>query len=350
MRRSRTSSLAWPLAWPLAWSLAVGLPGCDAEVPSPEDENEDAEAEHLVSHEGEDCWEEPPQDCVDEDGAQGVELCTAQSWSRCFIEPCRAEGDTRVCSTTKESRLIERCVEVVDYGLIWGACAEDTCPPGEEYACELGPEGGELPSYRCKMDELGVTSVNPEDCQVDTATTPLVLAFDGEEPTFRRPSAAADFDVNGRDLCVAPDWPTAATPWLARDLDRSGSIEGGHELFGNGTRLRSGAYARHGFEALAELDSDGDGLISDSDEAWPDLLLWADVDGDRRADGWELLPLASYGVDSLSLDLHVDPRCDERGNCSRERSLVTRAGRLGSGASALARPAAELVDVYLACP
>ncbi len=250
--------------------------------------------------------------------------------------------------------MVERCVRSPDYGLVWGVCADDVCTPGEAYTCEREPEDENLDPpkfYYCLVDELGVASADSDVCFVDEVTTPLLLAFDDHEPAFRLPLGGAEFDVDGRGRCTTPDWPTASTPWLARDLDRSGSIDGGHELFGNGTLLASGRYAEHGFAALAELDEDGDGLITAADPAWPELLLWADVDGDRRTDAWELLPLAAVGVDSLSLEFQVDPRCDPRGNCWREQASFTRAQSAGAQTMSGQHrpPAGRVLDVYLAC-
>ena len=111
-------------------------------------------------------------------------------------------------------------------------------------------------------------------------------------------------------------------------------------LGGDGTRLAAGGLADHGFAALAELDSDGDGAITPADAAWSELVVWADADADRRTSGWELLPLAAYGIDALAIDFRVDVDCDARGNCSRERAPFS------AGAGGLA---GELVDVHLVC-
>lgn len=106
--------------------------------------------------------------------------------------------------------------------------------------------------------------------------------------------------------------------------------------------LPSGDHARHGFEALAQLDSNLDGAITPADLAWPELLLWSDHNSDRRSTHWELLPLPAHGVTSLSLDYHLAPVCDSRGNCTRERASFT----LDHSTS---RARADILDVYLRC-
>ena len=88
--------------------------------------------------------------------------------------------------------------------------------------------------------------------------TPLVLNFAADQPIEMLASDAA-FDIAGVGVCLDSDWPSAATPWLAVDLDRNGFIDAGHELFGSGTQLASGGRAAHGFVALAPFDDDHDG-------------------------------------------------------------------------------------------
>ncbi len=150
-----------------------------------------------------------------------------------------------------------------------------------------------------------------------------------------RPGDAA-FDWNGPGTCEGTDWPTAATPWLVMDRDGDGRISSGAEMFGTGTRLPHGL-ASNGFEALAALDDDGDGAITQADAAWPALMLWSDTDGDRVSRAEELSPLAAHGVDTLELDYAPGFHCDEVGNCLGERASV---GGIAGGA---------LVDVYLRC-
>jgi hypothetical protein len=297
----------------------------------------------CVSQEGEPCAPPRASQPCSEDDQPGVQICVPAAaddgesvWSLCMVEECEEQGATRECRADGVPA-VERCVQVPgDTSLYWGSCAVEVCVAGE-VDCEI-------PRKVCVADVTGVTAwQDPTIDLFDECDTPLVLMFGAHEPEFRpAPMSAAAFDISGVGRCTANDWPTAATPWLVRDLDRSGDIEGGHELFGSGTLLTSGRKASHGFEALAELDDDGDRRISPADTAWSELLVWADEDGDRVATFWELVPLVTYGVDELALEFQVESVCDERGNCGRERASFA---HRRDGAAA----AGQLVDVHLVC-
>ncbi len=168
-------------------------------------------------------------------------------------------------------------------------------------------------------------------------TTPLVLQF-GAGPVRYGTSPGAFAFTPGRP--VETDWPTAATPWLVRDVDGDGRITSGREFFGGDTLLRGGRPARHGFEALAVLDENGDGLVDERDPGFAALRTWRDQNGDRVAQPRELRTLAQEGVTSLSLDFEATPRCDARRNCERERAAFTFVDATGTHVGAL-------VDVYL---
>jgi hypothetical protein len=169
--------------------------------------------------------------------------------------------------------------------------------------------------------------------------TPLVLVFDAA-PVELVPDATHAFTLSHRGSMIT-DWPTARTPWLALDRDRSGSIDDGSELFGSMTSLPDGRLATNGFEALRALDTDGDGQITASDRAFADLVLWADGDGDRQTAAGELTALDRAGIVSIDLRYVSAPRCDARGNCEVERAPFQyrdAAGALRTG---------EIVDVHL---
>jgi hypothetical protein len=106
--------------------------------------------------------------------------------------------------------------------------------------------------------------------------------------------------------------------------------------------LASGRSARHGFEALAELDTNHDGAVDAKDPGFASLRLWVDANGDRRTDPGELVRLSERGVTSLSVRFATERRCDARGNCEQERAGFTftnAAGQVQRG---------EVIDVYLA--
>ncbi len=318
----------------LAASLTLGT-GCDGQDPiddgisngetagETEDETEDetegeTEGETAGETEGETAGETEDETAGETEGEtvgeteQEPESCDAQDESR------ECEGGTQFCD--HES---------------WGEClTELACQPGDLKTCGFDDDLADL-NMRCLLQD-GVPMWNEEDCN-----TPLVLSFDARPVETR--AASASFDISGLGACLSTDWPEARTPWLAIDLDKNGFIDGGHELFGSGSVLESGRHAQNGFVALATLDSDHDGAITPADTRYGELLLWADEDGDKRSQPYELTPLSDSGVDSISLGAQVRELCDARGNCGRERAVF----QFTDGAGA--RSSGEIVDIYLAC-
>jgi len=242
--------------------------------------------------------------------------------------------EPKQCRTAAGEPGLSHCVLVEDEQ-VWSACLGEfaaECLPGD--SMDMGCFG----SY-CTFD--GEVFHNYDWAVEGECATPLVLSFDGAPVQFSAGEAAPVFDFAAATGTCATDWPTA--PWLALDRDGDGSIDSGRELFGSGTRLASGLRATHGFEALAELDADGDGTISAADPRFSELVLWSDHDGDRAGTPGEQASLHSVGLVAIHLDFHRRGACDERGNCGRERAAFE--FRSGSGELRVG----EVVDVYLAC-
>jgi hypothetical protein len=210
-------------------------------------------------------------------------------------QPVCTLGETRSCDAGGGAPGSESCVLDGAGSTIWGNCTCDSCDDAGTYG--TGSGGGTTPG---------------------SSSTPLVLSFTNARVELTADSAHT-FPL-WTSLSAQTDWPTAATPWLALDRDGNGSIDDGGELFGSAVALAGGGYAENGFEALRDLDSNGDGRISPSDETWPRLLVWSDRDGDRRSSASELASLASLHVVSIDLGYRIDPVCDARGNCEVEHA------------------------------
>lgn len=255
---------------------------------------------------------------------------------------CDAHGASRPCDYEGDDG-VQYC-DMIGDELEWGECVGPwACVPGEEQSCGFGDDfGGNLSDY-CVLDDgvpaWGCDSGDFESC---ACNTPLVLKFDAA-PVQMQASPAATFDIDDLGACVTTDWPTTATPWLALDVDKDGTIDSGRELFGSGTRIEGNRRARNGFMALSALDSDNNGRIDASDERFGELVLWSDHDGDKRGTFAEMESLTVRSVLSIELDYAVRPSCDERGNCGVERSAFTYVDATGGVAKG------EVVDVHLAC-
>ncbi len=145
--------------------------------------------------------------------------------------------------------------------------------------------------------------------------SPIILALDEGRYALTSVSDGVQFDIrnDGRPVQIA--WTSSVSNvLLAMDRDRNGSIDDGAELFGNHTPLLSGSTASHGFEALAELDDNVDGVIDALDPAWANLLLWADMDHDGVSAPRELQPITASDVTAIGTTPVLVGRKDRFGN------------------------------------
>ncbi|GHF70019.1 calcium-binding protein [Seohaeicola zhoushanensis] len=126
--------------------------------------------------------------------------------------------------------------------------------------------------------------------------SPLVLDLDGdgvELTTFSAATTTTFFDIDGDGFAEQTAWVSSDDGFLVRDVNENGSIDDVTELFGSPTV--------DGFAKLALLDSNGDLIINQYDDAWDELLIWQDVNGDATSQAEELVTLAS--LDIVSIDL-----------------------------------------------
>ncbi|MEM6995986.1 MAG: calcium-binding protein [Myxococcota bacterium] len=318
----------------------VAVTGCDEES-TPDDMNEEAAGSETGAAMG----AETGSDGAGSDGAGSETAAQDEPAPEDLAgEPCPGQHrEARNCAA--EATATQFCTlnvggEAVGDSpeYIWGEClAEVECTPNVDGAfcdddqdaiCELFADG-----------EPGWVDCAAGD---EEGSTPLVLAFSDAAIAFEPMPAAAGFDIDGDGRCLSHDWPAAETPWLAADLDGNGTIDGGAELFGSGTRLDGGIKASDGFQALAAFDSDGDGVVTEADDRWAELQLWSDWDRDKRTDDGELEPLSAYGVSALPLSYERARRCDGRRNCGIERASFEFSAH---GSPRVGR----VVDVHLPC-
>jgi Ca2+-binding RTX toxin-like protein len=126
--------------------------------------------------------------------------------------------------------------------------------------------------------------------------SPLVvdLDSDGVELTaFNAATTETFFDVDGDGFAEQTAWVDADDGLLARDINENGKIDDVTELFGSPNI--------DGFALLALLDTNGDLAISSFDDAWDELVVWQDADGDAETDEGELLTLTSLNIVSIDL-------------------------------------------------
>jgi hypothetical protein len=136
--------------------------------------------------------------------------------------------------------------------------------------------------------------------------SPIILDFTnvGRPLLSSLEESKVRFDLDGDGVKERTGWIGGfdGVGLLAMDLDGNGAIDGGRELFGEGTRLaHSGKKARDGYAALAQYDSNRDGMIDSKDAAYSKLLVWFDRNKDGQSSAGELVSLASTGVTKVAL-------------------------------------------------
>jgi hypothetical protein len=133
----------------------------------------------------------------------------------------------------------------------------------------------------------------------NSAADPIVLDLGASGISFSSLNNGISFDINGDGIRDQVAWTTSNDGILAYDVNGSGTIENGTELF---TPNFAGGNFASGLAALASLDSNGDGVINSADANFSHLLVWQDNNHNGIADAGELSSLADHGIVAISLD------------------------------------------------
>lgn len=153
-------------------------------------------------------------------------------------------------------------------------------------------------------------------------TTPLVIDLDAdgiELTEFDAETTATFFDIDNDGFAEQTAWIAANQDgFLARDINQDGVINNAGELFGSATV--------DGFAILSALDSNNDLVIDQYDDAWDELVIWKDIDGDAYTDDGELLTLASQDIINISLTNITASTSVIEGNPISHTSTVTKVG------------------------
>lgn len=127
--------------------------------------------------------------------------------------------------------------------------------------------------------------------------------------------STAYFDLDNDGFRERVAWSLANDGFLVRDRNGNGLIDNGTELFGTANVDSSGnRTGSDGFVELRQLDSNGDGIISELDTDFATLQVWIDANGDGLTDEGELKSLEELGLVSISLSTRqsndLDCGCD----------------------------------------
>ena len=139
---------------------------------------------------------------------------------------------------------------------------------------------------------------------------PIVLDLDGDGVELTSIANGVAFDHDGDGMAEQSGWVGPNDGLLAVDLDDSGAIDDGTEIF---SEVFNGGSHANSLEALRTLDENGDGVIDAQDSRFGDILVWRDANSDGVSQPEELKTLAEHDIVSIDLSAVTTDR-DVNGN------------------------------------
>ena len=119
--------------------------------------------------------------------------------------------------------------------------------------------------------------------------------------------ASVAFDADGTGFQKKWTWINPNAAWLVHDPKHSGKVTSALQMFGNVTFW---LFWETGYDAMASLDDNGDGVLSGKE--LEGLALWHDANSNGVCDAGEVKPLAEHGIVSLSCKFERDPKHPDR--------------------------------------
>ena len=129
------------------------------------------------------------------------------------------------------------------------------------------------------------------------AITPIVFSLHpaAHLKSLLAPKNRVAFDLRGFGRRERWPWVKPGTAFLVWDPEYRGIITSARQLFGGYTFE---VFRKDGFEALAALDDDGDGVLTG--EELRGIRVWIDANGDGRSEPCEVHDLCEFGITSIA--------------------------------------------------
>lgn len=149
---------------------------------------------------------------------------------------------------------------------------------------------------------------------------PLVLDLDGNgiQTSGINTVSPILFDHNADGVKTATGWVNANDGFLVWDKNGNGTIDSGRELFGDSTFKSDGSLATNGFNALADLDANHDGVVNGQDSDFANLKVWRDLNQDGVSQSNELFSLDTYQIAGINLANTIVNTAQGNGNTLNE--------------------------------
>ncbi|WP_421983540.1 DUF5801 repeats-in-toxin domain-containing protein [Roseibium sp.] len=145
----------------------------------------------------------------------------------------------------------------------------------------------------------GVSSASLSASDFIFGSDPIVLDLDGDGVELLSVENGVAFDHNADGVSEKSGWAGSDDGILVVDVDGSGAIENGSEVFSE--IFNGGSYA-NSLEALASLDDNGDNVIDDRDSRFGEIRVWQDANSDGVTQNGELKSLAELGIEAIGLE------------------------------------------------
>lgn len=162
-----------------------------------------------------------------------------------------------------------------------------------------------------QLEEIGTTFM-----------TPIAIDINGDGIETIPIGSGVWFDLDADGVNERVGWLSSKDGFLIIDKNKNGLVDNGSELFGDAYLLKNGELARDGFEAMLDIDSDGNMKLNSLDEKWGDLRFWRDMNTDGVSDETELFYLDDLGLQEIDLSPVIQRSYDNYGNIHGPTSIA----------------------------
>lgn len=160
---------------------------------------------------------------------------------------------------------------------------------------------------------------------------PLTLDLNGNGiETVPASTPPLFFDLNADGIKTSTGWIAPSDGLLVMDRNSNGMIDTGAELFGDATPKYDAAgnpttgTTADGFAALAQEDTNHDGIVDSQDANWANLRVWQDLNQDGISQSNELKTLDELGIASFNVGRTAHSQMLPSGNQMADLGTFTR--------------------------